>query len=53
LLPDTLIVVTITLTALAIFVVALIIGRTLSLFVASQRCGRVVVNALLPATTHL
>jgi hypothetical protein len=50
LLPSTLFVVTIALAALVIFVVALIIARTLLLFVIARRCGRVVVNTLLPAT---
>jgi hypothetical protein len=53
LLPGTLFVVTIVLAALTIFVVALIIARTLSSFVVAHRRGRVVVNALSPATARL
>jgi hypothetical protein len=49
----TLIVVTITLTTLALFIAALIICLTLLSFVVACRCGRVVVDALLPATTLL
>jgi hypothetical protein len=53
LLPTTLITVTITHAALALFVAALIIRRTLlSFFVALHR-GCVIVDALLPATAHL
>jgi hypothetical protein len=52
-LPSTLFIVTIALAALAIFVVALIIARTLSLFVVAHRRGRVVVDALSPATPRL
>jgi hypothetical protein len=53
LLPSTLFVVTIALAALAIFVVALIIARTLLSFVVAHQCCRVVVDALLPATARL
>jgi hypothetical protein len=53
LLPGTLFVVIIALAALAIFVVALIIARTLSSFVIAHHRGRVVVDALSPATTRL
>jgi hypothetical protein len=53
LLRATLIVVTITLTTLALFVAALIIRPMLSLFVIASRRGYVVINALLPATAHL
>jgi hypothetical protein len=52
-LPGTLFIVTIVLAALAIFIVALIIVCTLSSFVIAHRRGRVVVNALLPATARL
>jgi hypothetical protein len=49
----TLIVVTFALATLAMFVVALIIARTLLSFVVARCHGRVVVDALSPATTHL
>jgi hypothetical protein len=52
-LPGTLFVVTIALAALAIFVVALIIACMLSLLVIAHHRGRVVINALLPATARL
>jgi hypothetical protein len=50
---STLFIVTIALAALAIFVVALIIARMLSSFVVAHRRGRVVVDALSPATARL
>jgi hypothetical protein len=53
LLPGTLIAITLALAALALFIVALIICRTLLLFVIAHCRGRVVLNALLPATTRL
>jgi hypothetical protein len=53
LLPGTLFVVTIALAALAIFVVALIIARTLSSFVVPHHRGRVVVDTLSLATARL
>ena len=52
--PTTLISVTITLSTLALFIVAIIIRRMLSLFVVAHRCGRGrIVDTLLPATARL
>jgi hypothetical protein len=53
LLPGTLFVVTITLVTLTIFVIALIIAHMLSSFAVAYCHGRVVIDALLPATAHL
>ncbi len=53
LLPTTLIAITNALAALALFVAALIIRHTLSLFIVARHCGRVVADALLPATACL
>jgi hypothetical protein len=52
LLPATLIAVAIALATLAIYIAALIICRVLSLFIIARRHGRLVVNALLPATAR-
>jgi hypothetical protein len=53
-LPTTLVSVTITLSTLALFIVAIIIRRMLSLFVVAHRCGRGrIVDTLLPATARL
>ncbi len=49
----TLIAVTITLVAIALFVAALIFRCMLLLFVVPHRCGHVVIDALLPATACL
>jgi hypothetical protein len=53
--PATLIAVIIALATFALFIAAVIICCMLSLFVVACHRGhvRVVVNALLPATTHL
>jgi hypothetical protein len=52
-LPTILIAITITLAILALFVAAIIIRSMLLLFVVARRRGQVVINALLPATSHL
>jgi hypothetical protein len=51
--PVALIAITITLATIALFVAALIISCTLSSFVVARHPGRVVVDALSPATACL